>query len=132
MEKSGIVSRGVLAGGFAHLHCDTSASRHLVAFCRRGHGFCPSCLGRRMTRAAPTWCTRVLPEVRIRQWVLTMPYPRRFPLAFDGAVLGSRAAHLRADHQEILTAMGLPAEPPLVDPGRPPPSRSAQGDAPPW
>jgi hypothetical protein len=29
-----------------------------------------------------------LPETPIRQWVLTLPFPLRFPLAFDGALLG--------------------------------------------
>jgi hypothetical protein len=32
----------------------------------------------------------VLPEdVPSRQWVLTLPHPLRFPLAFDGKVLGA-------------------------------------------
>ena len=30
----------------------------------------------------------VLPHVPIRQLVLTMPFPLRFPLAFDGKLLG--------------------------------------------
>jgi len=30
----------------------------------------------------------VLPDVAIRQWVLTMPFPLRLPLAFDGKLLG--------------------------------------------
>jgi len=29
-----------------------------------------------------------LPDVPIRQFVLTMPFPLRFPLAFDGKLLG--------------------------------------------
>jgi len=30
----------------------------------------------------------VLPDTPIRQWVLTLPFPLRFPLAFDGPLLG--------------------------------------------
>jgi hypothetical protein len=30
----------------------------------------------------------VLPDTPIRQFVLTMPFPLRFPLAFDGKLLG--------------------------------------------
>jgi hypothetical protein len=30
----------------------------------------------------------VLPDVPLRQFVLTMPFPLRFPLAFDGKLLG--------------------------------------------
>jgi hypothetical protein len=30
----------------------------------------------------------VLPDVPIRQFVVTMPFPLRFPLAFDGKLLG--------------------------------------------
>jgi hypothetical protein len=37
----------------------------------------------------PAWCSDyVLPEVPIRQFVLTLPFPLRFPLAFDGKLLG--------------------------------------------
>ena len=30
----------------------------------------------------------VLPDVPLRQFVVTMPFPLRFPLAFDGKLLG--------------------------------------------
>jgi hypothetical protein len=32
----------------------------------------------------------LLPDVPIRQFVVTMPFPLRFPLAFDGNLLGHR------------------------------------------
>ncbi len=34
------------------------------------------------------WITCILAEVPIRQFVLTLPFPLRFPLAFDGKLLG--------------------------------------------
>ena len=44
--------------------------------------------GRRMNAGALTLVDHVLPEVPIRQFVLTVPFPLRFPLAFDGKLLG--------------------------------------------
>jgi len=89
-ELRGFMSCGILARGFAHLFCDTCRERHLVAFSCRGRGFCPSCLGRRMNAGAVNLVDHVLPEsVPIRQWVLTLAYPLRFPLAFDGKLLGA-------------------------------------------
>jgi hypothetical protein len=41
-----------------------------------------------MNAGALTLVDHVLPEVPIRQFVLTMPFPLRFPLAFDGILLG--------------------------------------------
>jgi hypothetical protein len=41
-----------------------------------------------MNAGALTLVDYVLPEVPIRQFVLTMPFPLRFPLAFDGKLLG--------------------------------------------
>jgi len=41
-----------------------------------------------MNAGALTLVDHVLPETPIRQWVLTIPFPLRFPLAFDGALLG--------------------------------------------
>ena len=48
----------------------------------------PSCGGRRMNAGALTLVDHVLPEVPIRQFVLTLPFSLRFPLAFDGKLLG--------------------------------------------
>ena len=41
-----------------------------------------------MNAGALTLVDHVLPEAPIRQFVLTMPFPLRFPLAFDGKLLG--------------------------------------------
>jgi hypothetical protein len=41
-----------------------------------------------MNEGALNLVGHVLPDVAIRQWVLTMPFPLRFPLAFDGKLLG--------------------------------------------
>ena len=79
---------GILARGFAHLYCDDCGEHHVVAFSCKARAVCPSCLGRRMDEGALNLVGHVLPDVAIRQWVLTMPFPLRLPLAFDGKLLG--------------------------------------------
>ncbi len=79
---------GILARGFAQLLCKTCHQRYAVAWSCKGRGFCPSCGGRRMNAGALTLVDHVLPEVPIRQFVLTVPFSLRFPLAFDGKLLG--------------------------------------------
>jgi hypothetical protein len=79
---------GILARGFAHLYCDTCHEHYAVAFSCKARAVCPSCLGRRMCEGAFNLTEHVLPEVPLRQFVITMPFPLRFPLAFDGKLLG--------------------------------------------
>ena len=43
----------------------------------RRRGFCPSCGGRRMAERAAYLVDEVLPQVSVRQWVLTLPLPER-------------------------------------------------------
>ena len=89
-ELEGFLGCGIAQKGFAQLYCETCQARHVVAFCCKGRGFCPSCGGRRMNEGAANLVDHVLPEgVAIRQWVLTLPFPLRFPLAFDGKLLGA-------------------------------------------
>ena len=77
---------GVLAYGFARVRCTQCGQDELVAFSCKGRGFCPSCGGRRMADTAAHLVDEVLPEVRVRQWVLSFPYRIRFLLAFDPAL----------------------------------------------
>ena len=94
---------GVLANGFLRVHCDDCGHDRLVAFSCKGRGFCPSCGGRRMADTAAHLVERVLPEVPVRQWVLTLPYPLRLPCAWDAkltsAVLGAFLRALFADQR---------------------------------
>jgi hypothetical protein len=87
-ELHGFMSCGILGRGFAHLYCKTCREHHVVAFSCKARAVCPSCLGRRMSAGAANLVDHVLPAVPIRQLVLTMPFPLRFPLAFDGKLLG--------------------------------------------
>jgi hypothetical protein len=77
------LSCGCLAAGFARFHCDACRHNHLVPFSCKGRGFCPSCGGRRMAERAAYLVDHVLPDVPIRQWVLSLPYRLRYLLAWD-------------------------------------------------
>jgi hypothetical protein len=74
---------GVLAHGFLRLHCDDCRLDRLVPFSCKRRGFCPSCGGRRMADTAAHLVDCVFPEVPVRQWVLTLPYPLRYRCAYD-------------------------------------------------
>ncbi len=74
---------GILAHGFLRLHCDECRQGRLVPFSCKRRGFCPSCGGRRMADTAAHLVDCVLPEVPIRQWVLTLPYALRYRCAYD-------------------------------------------------
>jgi hypothetical protein len=111
-ELRGFMSCGILARGFAHLYCAECGEHHVVAFSCKARAVCPSCVGRRMNEGAANLVDHVLPDVPLRQWVLTMPFPLRFPLAFDGKLLGE-ALRLFTDtvarwYRDRQTDRGLP------------------------
>ncbi|WP_438028527.1 transposase zinc-binding domain-containing protein [Sorangium sp. So ce233] len=85
-ELEAYLDCGLLRRGFARLRCERCEESRLVAFSCKGRGFCPSCLGRRMCSTAANLIEDVLPEVALRQRVLTFPWRRR--LAQDGALFG--------------------------------------------
>jgi hypothetical protein len=74
---------GILAHGFARVSCPTCRDDLLVAWSCRRRGLCPSCSGRRMADTAAHLVDRVLPDVPVRQWVLTLPFALRMRVAFD-------------------------------------------------
>ena len=82
-ELYGYLQCGLLAFGFALVHCSGCGRDELVAFSCKGRGFCPSCGSQRITDSAPHLVDDVLPDVLIRQWVIPFPYRIRFLLAFD-------------------------------------------------
>ncbi|MBL8805110.1 MAG: transposase zinc-binding domain-containing protein [Planctomycetes bacterium] len=72
---------GLLAHGFARVHCSRCMRDELVAFACKGRGFCPSCCGRRMADTAAHLVDHVLPQAPVRQWVISFPFRIRFLLA---------------------------------------------------
>ena len=93
---------GILAHGFLRLHCDDCQLDRLVPFSCKRRGFCPSCCGRRMADTAAHLVDRVIPEVPIRQWVLTLPYALRYRCAYDAKLTSEvLCAFLRALFTEL-------------------------------
>jgi len=96
-ELRGYLQCGLLCHGFARVRCTSCGKDILVAFSCKGRGFCPSCSGRRMAETAAKLVDRVLPEVPVRQWVLSMPWRLRYLLASDPALCSAvRRSFLRA------------------------------------
>jgi hypothetical protein len=93
---------GVLAHGFLRVRCDDCGHDRLVAFSCKRRGFCPSCGGRRMAETAAQLVDRVLPEVPVRQWVLTLPYPLRYRCAYNARLTSAvLRAFIRALFAEL-------------------------------
>jgi hypothetical protein len=109
-ELDAYLDCGLLCRGFARIRCGACDESRLVAFSCKGRGFCPSCLGRRMCATAANLVEDVLPEVALRQWVLTFPFPWRRRLAQDGALLGA-LTRLFVQSVEKLYAARAPSGP---------------------
>ena len=67
--------------GFAWLLCGPCDVHKLVAHSCKVRVICGRCGGRRMATTAAHLVDRVFPHVAVRQWVLTVPWPRRRLLA---------------------------------------------------
>ena len=86
-EFAGYLDCSVLQRGFAHLACDDCGLPRLVAFTCAGRGFCPTCLGRRMNQTTHNLLAHVLPAQPLRQWVLSLPFALRAPLAYEPGLM---------------------------------------------
>jgi hypothetical protein len=82
-EVEAFLRCGILAHGFVLARCGDCGWCRPVAFSCRRRGFCPSCIGRRMSDFAAHLVDRVVPRCPLRQWVLTVPYPLRARMMFD-------------------------------------------------
>jgi Putative transposase/Transposase zinc-binding domain len=101
---------GVLGSGFLRLHCDACRQDRLVPYSCKGRGFCPSCGGRRMADTAAHLVDRVFPEVPVRQWVLSLPFPLRYRLAYDSSLVQDvLQIFVRAVFASIRRQAGVPA-----------------------
>ena len=102
---------GVLAHGAVRFLCEHCGRDRLVGLSCKGRGFCPRCLGRRMTEMARHWVRAVLPRVRVRQWVLSLPFELRVPLAYHHelalAVHGVAARVIEGWYRERGRRLGL-------------------------
>jgi hypothetical protein len=74
---------GSLARGFLRVRCSSCGFERLLPFSCKTRGLCPSCSGRRMTELSAHLMDSVIPDVPVRQWVLTFPYSLRYNLAWN-------------------------------------------------
>ncbi len=91
-ELRSYLSCGVFSEGFTRARCDACGHDLLIAFSCHGRSVCPSCTGRRMANVAAHLVDRVLPDVPLRQYVLTLPYELRRLAAFKADVLTAFAS----------------------------------------
>ena len=87
-EFEGFLKCGILAHGFVRVYCRSCKLERLVAFSCKGRSLCPACGVRRMADGAAHLVDRVLPDVPVRQWVLSLPHAVRFAIAFDATLCG--------------------------------------------
>jgi hypothetical protein len=80
-ELEGFLGCGDPAKGFAWLRCEGCDHHRVVPLSCKGRGFCPSYVVRRLAEAAAWWVDRVMPHLATRQWVLMVPWGRRWLLA---------------------------------------------------
>jgi ribosomal protein S27E len=101
---------GRLEYGFVRVKCNGCRHEHLVAFSCKRRGFCPSCGARRMVETSAHLVDHVFPEVPVRQWVLSFPWPVRLLFANRPDTLGHclsvivRAIQTDLAHRARLTA----------------------------
>jgi hypothetical protein len=81
-EVEAFLRCGIPAHGFVRLRCGDCGHSRIVAFSCKRRGFCPSCLGRRMSDTAAFCVDHIFPRVPVRQYVLTVPYHLRYQMAY--------------------------------------------------
>lgn len=64
---------GILAKGFACAHCTNCDKDFFIAFSCKGRGLCPSCNTRAMVETAAHLVENVIPQVPVRQFVISFP-----------------------------------------------------------
>jgi len=79
---------GRLEYGFLKVRCESCHDEKLVAFSCKRRGFCASCGARRMSDSTALLVDEILPHQPMRQWVLSVPFPRRFLFAGHPVVMG--------------------------------------------
>ncbi len=86
-EFEAFLECGILAHGFLRVRCADCAHENLVAFSCKRRGFCPSCGARRMAESAAVLVEEVIPQVPVRQWVLSFPIGLRILFAAQPELL---------------------------------------------
>ncbi|XYH97367.1 transposase zinc-binding domain-containing protein [Sorangium sp. So ce1128] len=118
----GYLAWGDLARGFVRCHCDGCGHDVLVAFSCKHRGPCPSCASRRMCNEAATLVDRILPNVPVRQWVMSLPFDLRALAAKNSDVLAEMERIFAEEiaRVRILDHLNLPSHPRAAAPARDP------------
>ena len=69
---------GQLYYGFTRRQCESCHKGHLLPFSCKKRGFCPSCCSRRSAETTTHLIDNIIPEHRVRQWVVTLPVAIRY------------------------------------------------------
>ncbi|HNZ25228.1 MAG TPA: hypothetical protein PKL24_24000 [Polyangiaceae bacterium] len=77
-----------------------------MAFSRKLRGVCPSCEARRASQTAANLVDRVLPSVALRQWMPSVPYELRVPMARSSALLSAVVRILCAEISVLIRRLG--------------------------
>ena len=91
-ELSAYLECGILAHGFARARCPDCTAESPVEFSRKSRGG-PSCTTKRMVGTAAHLVDPVIPRVRMRQWVLSLPKRLR-PARRNQAALATRVLRI--------------------------------------
>ena len=69
--------------GLARLICGVCGEEMVVGYSCKRRGFCPSCIGRRMSDVSAHLIDDVLPKVPLRHWICSLPWRLRCAVGFD-------------------------------------------------
>ncbi|MCC6338238.1 MAG: transposase zinc-binding domain-containing protein [Myxococcales bacterium] len=86
LEAEAFLRCGDVRYGFVEVSCEDCHEARLVAFCCKGRGWCPSCTNRRAVETGVRLAA-LLPQVRHRQWTMSLPFCLRFVVVKRPALL---------------------------------------------
>ncbi len=86
-EFTSFLNCGLYSLGFLKFHCSNCNNNFLLPFSCKKRGICSSCGGRRMSQTAAQLRDFVFPQIGVRQWVLSLPFPLRYLISFDNKTL---------------------------------------------
>jgi len=69
--------------GLLRAHCSSCNGSKFISFSCKKRGICPTCSGRVMSQTAANLVDKVIPKVKVRQWVLSFPFRIRYLMAYD-------------------------------------------------
>ena len=103
-ELRGYLECGILCFGFGRALCTGCGQGFVIAFSCKGRGVCPSCNGRHMAQTAAHLVDHVIPPVRVRQWVISVPKRLRCFLANRPEAVAALTKIFLAEIERLLSA----------------------------